>query len=151
MGTIDITTVPVTAIEAVRPLWEKLRFHHLHRSPHFGPYYESLTFEKRIEKFLGDDIDINIDVARDGGTIVGYCISTIDRNGYGEVDSIFIEEEYRLSGTGDRLLGRAIEWLKAGETTEITIVVAAGNEEALPFYRRYGFYPAHTTLKPGRE
>jgi ribosomal protein S18 acetylase RimI-like enzyme len=149
MRTIDITTVPLTGIEVIRPLWENLRLHHLRRSPHFGPYYESFTFEKRIEKFLGDDIDINIDVARDGATIAGYCISTIDRNGLGEVDSIFIEEEYRRSGTGDRLLRRAIEWLKAGEATGITIVVAAGNEEALPFYRRYGFYPAYTTLKPG--
>lgn len=147
MDPVEFHTLPVAEIAALRPLWEKLNAHHLRRSPHFRAHYETFTFEKRVKKFLLDDIDVRIDVARAGVAIVGYCISTIDRKGRGEVDSLFIEEGYRRSGTGDGLVRRALDWLKAGQAVEIAIVVAAGNEEAFPFYERYGFHPAHTTLK----
>jgi hypothetical protein len=33
--------------------------------------------------------------------IIGYCISTIDKN-VGEIDSLFIEENYRKYGYGGR-------------------------------------------------
>ncbi len=147
MGIVEFHELPVSEIEALRPLWEKLNAHHLSRSSHFRAHYESFTFEKRIKKFLLDDIDVRIDIARTGVAIVGYCISTIDRRGHGEIDSLYIEEAFRRSGTGDGLLRRALGWLKGEGAEEITIVVAAGNEEAFSFYRRHGFYPAYTTLK----
>ncbi len=151
MGTIDITGVPLSEIEIIRPLWEKLRLHHLRRAQDFSGYYETFTFERRIHKFLDEGIDINIEVARDGGIVIGYCISTIDRCGRGEVDSLFIEEKYRREGIGTDFMRRAIDWIDGQGATEIAIVVAAGNEEALPFYRRYGFSPAYTTLKLKNE
>ena len=65
----------------------------------------------------------------------------------GELDSIFIEESYRLQGIGMTLISRAIAWLDAYGAIRKRVSVANGNGEALEFYRKFGFYPRMTVLE----
>jgi len=141
-------TIGLERRNAIKPLWEKLNEHHRLSSPHFSNYYERFTFEKRCEKFRNDDLAVRIEVATDDtrSQYAGYCISTIDGNGRGEIDSLFVEEDYRGEGIGDTLVRSALSWFDGEGAAVRSIVVAAGNDEAAAFYERYGFYPAYRTL-----
>ena len=75
---------------------------------------------------------------------MGYCISSIKRDGLGEIDSIYIESDYRRKGIGDNLMNRALQWLKESSADRIIVQVIVDNEEAFPFYQRYGFFPRST-------
>lgn len=83
----------------------------------------------------------------DKDIFVGYCISTINSEPAGEVDSFFVEEQYRKQGLGDKLMQRALEWLDINKAKTKIIVVAEGNENVLEFYRRYGFYKRRIVLE----
>ncbi len=75
------------------------------------------------------------------GKLAGYCISSITGGNRGELDSIFVLQDYRGSGIGQELMTLSLDWLKANSAKTITISVMFGNDEALPFYGKFGFYP----------
>lgn len=130
-------------LDLVQPLWEKLNKHHEANAKHFVDRYRNLTFEVRKNKFINDkNLNVNIDLFKDNETnlYIGYCISTIDKDLVGEIDSLFVENEYRKFGLGDKMMNRALEWLNHNQVKKIIIGVAAGNESVLDFYKRYGFY-----------
>ncbi|WP_055668639.1 GNAT family N-acetyltransferase [Desnuesiella massiliensis] len=140
----------IELIDFVGPLWTKLNHHHKNNSKHFSERYERNTFEERkkglLEKakdgkmkiFLCKDIKNNIDI--------GYCISTVDNKNVGEIDSLYVEPEYRKLGIGDALMNQGLAWLEHNKVSTITIGVASGNEKAFGFYEKYGFYPKATIL-----
>jgi ribosomal protein S18 acetylase RimI-like enzyme len=77
---------------------------------------------------------------------VGYCLSSIKEN-VGEIESIYIESKYRTFGLGGKLMESALSWFAFNEITNIQIGVAYANDEALPFYQRYGFYIGNYILR----
>ena len=83
----------------------------------------------------------------DTGEIVGYCVSTVSANKQGEIDSIYIEPDYRRSGIGNNLMGRALHWMDDLSATRKVLVVGIGNEEVLEYYRKYNFYPRSVVLE----
>jgi len=85
-------------------------------------------------------------VDSDSNQYVGYCISSITKDNEGEIDSIFIEENYRRLGIGDCFMKKALEWMDKQSVKTKRIVIAYGNEEAMAFYSRYGFAPLFTVL-----
>lgn len=50
-----------------------------------------------------------------------------------EIESIFIEKEYRKSGQGGRLMESALKWFKYRNICDIKINVVYNNSDALPF------------------
>lgn len=133
----------------IRPLWEGLREHHRVRSTWFSRQLANFTFEQRwrhlVEKGEGGfraDLVHDPELGRD----VAYCVSTIDREGAGEVDTLFVMPDARGQGLADELMLRHMGWLRDRDAHPISLVVAVGNEEVLDFYRRYGFEPRHTTM-----
>ena len=92
---------------------------------------------------------MRIDLARDIKTdkLIGYCVSTVNQDKQGEIESIYIEKDYRRRGIGGNFMKKALAWMDGLSVTKRVIGVAAGNEEAFPFYARYGFYPRVTILK----
>jgi len=133
----------------IRPLWEKLRLHHQNKSVYFKDFYESFTYEVRMKKiFATADDNIYVEIAENGtsGT-VGYCISSIGADGAGEVDSIYVEEDFRRHGIGGRFIRDAIDWMKGRGCAKITVAVANGNEQTFPFYERFGFRQRMTVLQ----
>ncbi len=134
-------------IGEIKALWEKLNEIHLKDSKFFKGHYKSFTFEKRCEKF--DELDsgnIRIELIVNNNTPVGYCISTIEKN-VGEIDSLFIDQEYRKYGYGGKLVENSINWLKANNCTKIMVAVAEGHESVFKFYSKYGFFPRITYLQ----
>lgn len=78
--------------------------------------------------------------------IIGYCISTITGETC-EIDSLFIEDNYRKLGLGNTLINRGIEWLKGNNCNKILVAVSDGHEEVFDFYMKNGFYPRFIYLE----
>jgi ribosomal protein S18 acetylase RimI-like enzyme len=138
-------------IDIIRPLWEKLRDYHQGLSLYFAGRYIEFTFQRRKEELLKKSRNgsLKIDIAKDNDTkwLIGYCVSSISDELEGEVDSIYIEEDYRSLGIGKELIERAIKWMDANKVKIKRIVVAVGNEELLSFYSKYDFLPKHIILE----
>ena len=92
---------------------------------------------------------IRIDLARDinRGELIGYCVSTVSEERQGEIDSIYIEPDYRQSGIADNLMKGALKWMDECSVTKRILHVSVGNEDVFGFYTRYNFYPRTTILE----
>lgn len=141
-------------LDLVQPLWEKLNKHHEINSNNFSDRFRNLKFEVRKNKFINDEnLEVKIDLIKekDKAEYIGYCISTINKDLIGEIDSLFVEKEYRKYGLGDKLMNRALEWLDSNQVKTKIIGVAEGNENVLEFYKRYGFYKRRVILEQVNE
>ncbi|NLG84512.1 MAG: GNAT family N-acetyltransferase [Firmicutes bacterium] len=138
-------------LDRIEPLWERLRDHHRARAGRFAAWFARHTFARRRDELRRKSLGgaLLVEIARDPATgrDVGYCVSSLDAEGQGEIESIFVEEAYRRRGLGDGFLHRALTWLAEKGARDVKIVVACGNEEALGFYARYGFYPRTYVLR----
>jgi diamine N-acetyltransferase len=143
MVTIDYRVLPLEEIDQIKLLWEKLRSHHHERARDFKKDFEKKTFAERKKGLSIGKKAIKILVAQESNLapIVGYCIASISEENLGEVDSIYIDERYRSLGIGKELMNRSFEWFTQNGIQDVTISVALGNEEALPFYAKFGFAP----------
>jgi len=66
----------------------------------------------------------------------------VNKEKEGEIESIYVEKDYRLSGIGDSLMTRAISWLETVTVKKTILGVAEGNEGFLPFISGIIFIPA---------
>ena len=145
-GKITYTQMGKEGLDSIADLWQKLTIHHKERAPQvFKAHYDKYVFDGRKKQLLekSKNGDMLIDLAKDNntGALVGYCVSTISEKKEGELESIFIEKEYRRYHIGDHFITNSIKWMDAHKVEKKVIVVAAGNEEAFGFYQKYGFYP----------
>lgn len=148
---LEFKCISAEELDLIKPLWEDLKNHHADISPHFKDEYQNKCFEERkeeiIQKSSRGDILIEIITDCENNCCVGYCISSISSEGQGEIDSIYLKKEYRKLGLGKELVKRALEWLEEQDTEEMQIMVAAGNDDLLPFYNSFDFFPRHIILK----
>jgi ribosomal protein S18 acetylase RimI-like enzyme len=148
---LEFKCINAQDLDMIKPLWEDLKDHHADISPHFKEEYHEKCFEDRKEEILEKSsqgnllIEILSDCERD--CCVGYCISSINEKGQGEIDSIYIKKDYRNLGLGKEMLKRALDWMENQDPEELQIMVAAGNEDLLPFYSSFNFFPRHIILK----
>lgn len=89
-------------IDLIKPLWECLKSHHLKKIVHFIEDFRKKEWRDRKKDLLMDNKDIKVIVVKKTEEVIGYCISTILDNKKGEVDSIYIEEEYGMVGANNR-------------------------------------------------
>ncbi|GCD10536.1 GNAT family N-acetyltransferase [Clostridium tagluense] len=140
---ICIVEKSIKELELIKPLWEQLNCVHFDKSIYFKSKFEKFTFDKRIksiyEKAQTGTIKIDMLWNSETENYVGYCLSSINDN-LGEIESIYIENDYRKFGLGGKLMESSLSWFKLNGITNIQIGVVYSNEEALPFYERYGFY-----------
>lgn len=138
-------------LDSIAPLWEKLREHQRVRSPHFPQHYARRTWKRRKAELLekAKTGGLHLDIAADSKTkkIRGYCVSTISSDKQAQLESIYIEPEYRKAGVGDELMQRALAWMNEMQVKTKTLIVGVGNEEVLSFYSRYNFYPKYITVE----
>ncbi len=147
---IEYTVTDQQGLDLIGALWEKLNEHHRVRAPHHAANFTRMTFDQRKKGLLEKSRKgaLRIDLARDvkTGKLVGYCVSTVSEDKQGEIESIFIEKDYRRCGIGDNFMKQALNWMDSLSVTKRIIGVAVGNEEAFGFYSRYNFYPRVTIL-----
>lgn len=148
---LEFKCISAGELDIIKPLWEDLTSHHKDISTHFKEEYREKLFENRKEELLKKSVQgqMLIELVSDceSDCYVGYCISSITDEGQGEIDSIYLKKEYRKLGLGKELVKRALEWMEEQDTGEMQIIVAAGNEELLPFYGSFNFFPKHIILK----
>ncbi len=136
----------------IEPLWCELRDLHSSKSAHFSDRAMDMEFESRrldlLEKSVGGHILVQIMCLNGESETkdVGYCISTVGLNGIAEIDSIYVAEGYRNNGLGGKLIKGAMEWIDEHDIKEVRSSVEWGNEDVLPFYKRYGLYPKSIVL-----
>ena len=146
---IKYSSGSIEFLDTIQLLWENLNQHHGLVSLYFKEDFRNNSFEQRKAR-LSDrykDGKLRIDLACHNVDLIGYCISGIREESVGEIESIFIVEEYRGLGVGDTLMQHALDWLDGQGVTLKVIDVAVGNERAYQFYARFGFYPRVTTLR----
>lgn len=147
---ISLVEKDINEIQLIKPLWEKLNLIHFNKSVYFKSKYEKFKFEKRMESInrISENGTVKLDVILDNDTMeyVGYCLSLIEDN-IGEIESIFIEKQYRGYKLGDKLMINALNWFESNSITNVQINVVYANDEVIPFYERYGFYVGNYILK----
>ena len=151
MARVDYITADGHALEKIRHLWVQLNEHHHKRASHFRFHYEQMSFRDRKAYFetIASSGTLRLDLARDPvtGRFIGYCVSSISSDNTGEIESIFVEPDYRSLRIGSCLISRALDGMDACGVRRKRVSVGGGNEEAWGFYRKFGFYPRMTILE----
>jgi diamine N-acetyltransferase len=147
MFAIEYRDLPPEEIDMIKPLWEKLNAHHHEKATVFKNDFENITFEKRKIQWTKKQLKIIVAQEFRTSKMIGYCVSSISEENGGEIDSIYIIEDFRKNGVGKEFIKRSLIWFEQKGITEIIISVVVGNEEALPFYEKFGFIPRSYILK----
>lgn len=149
--TIDYTTGDAQYLDLVGPLWLRLQAHHVAVGREFSAAMRQATWDERkaglLKKTAGGRLWVDLARDAEAGSYVGYCLTSLTPEGKGEIESLFVEADYRRRGIGDCLMRRALRFLDECGATRRTLGVAAGNEGVFGFYRRYGFVPRATILQ----
>jgi ribosomal protein S18 acetylase RimI-like enzyme len=135
----------------IRPLWERLNQQHASYPTPFSSEIAARRFAARLEalRAKGSDWSLRVEIASaiPGGPPIGYCVSSLSSTRVGEVDSLFVSPEYRRRRIASTLLQHALDWLRDGGAVQQRVVVFHANEEAVAFYRRFGFLPRNIELE----
>jgi diamine N-acetyltransferase len=150
---VNYREVGADGIDEVRPLWERLRGYHaaLPDWP-FAGEVAATPFERRRQELLakaaGGALRVEIATPTSGyAAAVAYCVATLTAAGRGEVDSMFVDSEWRGRGVGTELLRRALHWLEGRGAITTSVAVAHANSAAASFYSRFGFAPRTLMLE----
>lgn len=142
---IVIEVLEKEQIDTIKPLWEALNKHHEAQSVHFKQRFQHFSFETRKGALLSKE-KLYILTAKDKGKLIGYCIAG-KTDHEGEIESLYVESDYRKSGIGKQFIRDSIKWLENQNVDEIILKVAAGNEQVVDFYRTFGFEISTLKLK----
>jgi ribosomal protein S18 acetylase RimI-like enzyme len=134
-------------LDSIKCLWEELNKVHLAKSPYFKESFARNTFDARKGALLASAQKgrLHVILAYDNSLLVGYCVSSILEEA-GEIDSIYVSDDYRNRGIASSLMEKSLAWLNQNNSKKTVIKVAVGNEEVLSFYAKHGFYPRLTEL-----
>ncbi len=136
----------------MKELWQQLNEHHYQQTPVFREDFVNYTFEDRIKKITSkvnskENILLELVIDEKENKPIGYCITTINDGRNGEIDSLYVDNQYRGYNVGGKLMERAVKWMDERDVETQIIGVVAGNEDVLEFYKRYDFYPKAYVLK----
>jgi diamine N-acetyltransferase len=156
MSCIEYRTTDINEIDLIHPLWIQLNNYMLGKAGSFRSHYEQMTFDERKAYFekVAAAGTLRLDLAFDpqaGENYVGYCVSSLSQEKTGEIESIFVEEEYRSRDIGSALVLRALEWFDERGSVRNRVAASAGNEGVWDFYKKFGFYPRMTVLEQKKE
>jgi ribosomal protein S18 acetylase RimI-like enzyme len=151
MQNIEYTSGGEEVLDKARELWEKLNQLHATSSPNFEGHYTGQTWIKRRGEIYSRSrkAGIRVELAYAGSDrrLVGFCIAYVTKENEGELDSIYVEEEFRNTGMGDRFMIAALNWFRYQGASRVKIAVETGNEEVIHFYQRHGFSPRAIVLE----
>ena len=146
MRDFNITIGSKELLDRVRPLWEELNTFHVVIGKAFSGDIAERTFDMRKNDLIEGSSKMHVLIASKESD-VGYCICTINNDGKGEIDSLYIKAEHRSKGLGKKMVELALQWLKENKVKKKVVVVLEGNAEALEFYQSLGFLPRNIELE----
>ena len=91
-------------------------------------------------------------VAELDNNIVGYLAGTINEKGsyeevqYGEINNMFIKDEYRGLGIGNSLINSFKDYCKSNNINNLKVTASFKNKDAIEFYKKNGFDEFDLTL-----
>jgi len=92
-------------LDQIKPLWFGLNEQNISSSLSFKPYYRALTFEAHksvlLQKAQVAVLRIELAIDESSNQNVGYCVSSLDNCGTGEVESIYVDKAYRGLAIGE--------------------------------------------------
>jgi diamine N-acetyltransferase len=77
---------------------------------------------------------------------IGFCITSLSSDRIGEVEALYVLDEYQGNNLGTKLLQTSLQWLEENNALEQKLIVAAGNEQVFSFYQKFSFHTGYTTL-----
>jgi diamine N-acetyltransferase len=134
-------------LDRVEPLWNQQRDFHFRLAPQWKLGMTREFADRRVALIAKGAAGHFIALASIGNQDVGYGISTIDNKGRGELDSLFVDPEFRNQGIGDALMKVTLAWFAERAIEDIAIEAIACNEGAVRFYARYGYQPRSIVMK----
>ncbi|MFD1021007.1 GNAT family N-acetyltransferase [Thalassobacillus hwangdonensis] len=128
--------------------------------------FDDMNFESRLVPSFQKAEHNYLVVVKDGEEAVAYVYANVnpktvyasDFATFFDMDSVegdkvgclsqfYIKEGYRQYGIGTKLFQMAFDWLKTFEDIEDHFIfVSNGNDNALEFYKRKGFFVSHPIL-----
>jgi ribosomal protein S18 acetylase RimI-like enzyme len=151
MKKIEYISGGMELLDSIRILWKKLTQHHAEVSTHFSEDIREKRFTDRKDSLIKKSRQgkLRVDLAKsvDQDRYVGYCVTVVNKEKMGEIESIYVEEDFRNAGIGDVLMTKALKWMDTQHVESKIVAVAEGNERAHSFYGRYGFFPRVAILK----
>lgn len=110
-------------IQVMKPLWEQNKSIQFGKKAKLKSEYIQFNFSKKMEtihkKAKNGIIKLDMLLDNDTGNYVGYCLSSIE-NSFGEIEAIYVEDNYRKTGFGAKLMENAFNWFEANEVTDIS-------------------------------
>ena len=114
------------------------------------PYYDT---SKDVKEVLTESLKKNIYssnscifVAEENSKIVGYLLAfKVNRpemfkvKKAGLIADVFIKEEYRRKGIGDKLIKECFDWFRGYKISFVEINVEVSNKQAMNFWNKKGF------------
>ena len=92
-------------------------------------------------------------LAEVGGEVVGYLAGRVEEETtlrpwrVAELESMYVQGEYRSRGVGARLVGGFLEWAGLQGAERASVTAYATNGRAIRFYERAGFRPRRVSLE----
>ncbi|MGH2904403.1 MAG: GNAT family N-acetyltransferase [Solirubrobacteraceae bacterium] len=155
-------------LDQLEPLWSALRLHHAAVTPGFGPPRERSDSwrrrRKEYERWLAEPGAFAL-VAERSNEPLGYAMVHPRRGSptwplsepAAELETLSVLPGERGRGIGSALLDAVQTELTASGVAALSLLVVAGNDEALGFYERRGFGTAAIWMRrddspyPGSE
>jgi len=151
MNNIEYLYYTEQQIDIIEELWKKLNKHHIDLSPYFKEEYQKMTFAKRKEKLLEKakrrKFKIIIAKSTIDNVLIGYCVSSAIENIDGEIESLFVDKNFRGLKIGETFMIESINWMNSLNVKSKRIEVYCGNEIAIEFYKKHNFFPKYIVLE----
>jgi GNAT superfamily N-acetyltransferase len=158
--------ISVEQIEACRDLCNELMSFQKSKAFIKPELFDNMNFDTRMIPSIKSAIHNFIVVVKVDDQIVGYVysnispketysnpfatffdLSSVSKNNVGCLSQFYIKDGYRQYGIGSTLFNMSMEWLQQFEEVEdYFIYVSNGNDDALEFYKRKGFFVSHDIL-----
>lgn len=138
---MEIQLLNLDEIEIVKPLWEELNSYLHSGSSHFKDELAKRTFSERINSYMekANAAPYLIQVVSIDEKLIGYALASIDGEHVGEIDSIYIKQEFRKRKIGDTLVQNMLEFFDQNKTKYDRLNITEGNFGVEEFYNRFGF------------
>lgn len=129
MNKIEYKRLNRGQISILKDMWLKLNDYHIPIVTTFKTRFSNVSFENHLQQISNASL-VFAYTANNGNQIVGFVM--VFANGdTAEIDSIYIDKDYRHQGIGTTLMSAALAELK-GVYKEIIMKVAEGNIQ--PFH-----------------
>ncbi|OHX67834.1 GNAT family N-acetyltransferase [Flammeovirga pacifica] len=137
----SLKLIDVSQIDQIAPLWKKLFAYH-HEMRHQVVYEPSDTeWIRRKNKLKDKACEMIVLQALSENKMIGYLVASLQKLDptCGEIDSLFVLDEYRSEGVGGALLEEALNWFNYKGVIRKKLAIGIENERVVSFYEKYGF------------